>query len=136
MTLTDTGPLVALINRNDPNHTRCVDAARSLPAGPLTTTRPCCTEAMYLLHRAAGHAGQAALWRWRSSGRLALLDLTSDEADRMAALMDKYQDQPKDLADALLVVAAQRLGATKVFPLDSDFRVYRLLDGSALELVP
>lgn len=48
MTLTDTGPLVALINRNDPNHTACVEAAKRLHAGPLVTTWPCFTEAMYL----------------------------------------------------------------------------------------
>ena len=136
MTLTDTGPLVALINRNDPNHVRCLDAAKALPAGPLITTWPCFTEAMYLLHRAAGHAGQAGLWRWRSEGRLALFDLGSEEIDRMAVLMIKYQDRPMDLADASLVVAAERLGVEKLFTLDSDFHVYRLSDGSAFELVP
>jgi hypothetical protein len=61
VTLTDTGPLVALINRNDPNHARCLAAARLLPKEPLVTSWPCFTEAMYLLHRAAGHDGQAAL---------------------------------------------------------------------------
>ena len=94
MTLTDTGPLVALINRNDPNHARCLDAVKTLPAGSLITTWPCFTEAMYLLYRAAGHPGQAGLWRWRSAGRLILLDLTFQETDRMAALMIKYQIDP------------------------------------------
>ena len=46
MTLTDTGPLVALLNRNDPNHAACVGAAKTLPSGPLATTWPCFTEAM------------------------------------------------------------------------------------------
>lgn len=52
-TLTDTGPLVALINRNDPNHRTCLNASRRLPAGPLLTTWPCFTEAMYLVHHLA-----------------------------------------------------------------------------------
>ena len=51
MTLTDTGPLVALVNRNDPNHAACVTATRRLPSGPLITTWPCFTEAMYLVPR-------------------------------------------------------------------------------------
>ena len=38
MTLTDTGPLVALTNRNDPNYGACVEATQRLPAGPLVTT--------------------------------------------------------------------------------------------------
>ncbi len=136
MTLTDTGPLVALINRNDPNHVRCTAASRLLPQGPLVTSWPCFTEAMYLLQRAAGHDGQAALWRWRSGGRLILLDLTADEVDRMAELMAKYKDRPMDLADASLVVAAERLGVRRIFSLDRDFHIYRLSDGTALEPLP
>ena len=56
MTLTDTGPLVALLNRNDPYHPVARDAAERLPAVPLLSTWPCVTEAMYLLGRAAGSA--------------------------------------------------------------------------------
>jgi uncharacterized protein len=136
VTLTDTGPIVALINRNDPNHGRCLAAARNLPQEPLVTSWPCFTEAMYLLHRAAGHEGQAALWRWRSDGRLTLLDLTAEEVDRMAALMAKYNDRPMDLADASLVVAAERLGVKRIFTVDHDFHIYRLSDGTALDPVP
>ncbi len=50
MTLTDTGPLVALINRRDPNHARCLAVTRLLPNESLVTSWPCFTEAMYLLH--------------------------------------------------------------------------------------
>ena len=64
MTLTDTGPVVALINRNDPNHALCTSATKQQPAGPLVTTWPCFTEAMYLLFRAGGYAAQDALWKW------------------------------------------------------------------------
>ena len=67
----------------------------------------------YLLHQAAGHDGQAALWRWRSDGRLTLIDLTTDETDRMAELMAKYKDRPMDLADASLIVAAEAWGPNK-----------------------
>lgn len=47
MILTDSGPLVAFFNRRDVNHVRCVDAAKSLPRGPLVTTLASVTEAMY-----------------------------------------------------------------------------------------
>ena len=63
-------------------------------------------------------------------------DLTEDEIARMAALMDKYKDRPMDLADASLVAAAERLGMQRIFTLDSDFYIYRLADGSALECIP
>lgn len=88
MTLTDTGPLVALVNKNDPNPTRCVAATKRLSAGPLVTTWPCFTEAMYLLFQAGGYPAQAELWRWRTAGRLVLHDLTGGEVDRMAVLVE------------------------------------------------
>ena len=136
MILTDTGPLVALVNKNDPNHGRSLDATKRLPAEPLVTTWPCFTEAMYLVFQAGGYPAQAELWRWRTTGRLTLHDLTGNEIDRMVALMDKYKDRPMDLADASLVVAAERLGVQRIFTLDSDFSIYRLADGSALECIP
>lgn len=136
MTLTDTGPLVALINRNDPNHAKCIAAVKRLPGGVLLTTWPCFTEAMYLLFRAAGHPGQRALWQLLATGRLALDELTAADRDRMAELMGKYRDTPMDLADASLVAAAERLQTRQVFSLDSDFHVYRLADGSSFHIVP
>ncbi len=68
VTLTDTGPLVALVNRNDPNHAACVTATRRLPSGPLITTWPCFTEAMYIVFRAGGFPAQAALGGCASPG--------------------------------------------------------------------
>jgi uncharacterized protein len=47
--LTDTGPLVALLDADDPYHAACVVALTGLPPEPLETTWPCFTEAMYLL---------------------------------------------------------------------------------------
>ena len=134
--LTDTGPLVALINRHDPHHERCKAAVRQWPAMPLLTTWPCWTEAMYLLHRAGGYPAQATLWRWRAGGQVRLHELIEAEVDRMAVLMAKYRDRPMDLADASLVVVAERLGFRHVFTVDGDFHIYRLADGSALESVP
>lgn len=135
MNLTDTGPLVALVNKNDPNHAACLSASKRLPFGPLLTVWPCFTEAMYLSHRAGGYPAQAALWQLRTAGRLVLHDLTPADADRMAALMQKYRDTPMDLADAALVAAAESLSLSHIFTLDSDFYVYRLVDGSAVEVI-
>ena len=136
MTLTDTGPLVALVNRNDPHHATCVTATRRLPSGPLITTWPCFTEAMYLVFRAGGFPAQAALWRLRTTRRLFLHDLTAAEVDRMVELMEQYRDRPMDLANASIIAVAEHLGMRRLFALDRDFYIYRLADGSALELVP
>jgi predicted nucleic acid-binding protein len=136
MTLTDTGPLVALLDTDDPYHTACVAAAHRLPAGPLLTTWVCFTEAMYLLGAVGGYRYQAALWYLRTTGRLVLHDLSPTEADRMTILMAQYQDTPMDLADASFIVVAESRGLRRIFTTDTDFYVYRLADGSALEVIP
>ncbi len=89
MTLTDTGPLDAVLDRDDSRHTASVEAAKCLPAGALLTTWCCFTEAMYLLGEVGGYRYQAELWKLRKAGRLVLHDLTATEIDRMAALMEK-----------------------------------------------
>ncbi|HXG65569.1 MAG TPA: PIN domain nuclease [Blastocatellia bacterium] len=136
MTLTDTGPLLALLDKDDSQHAVCVAALQRLAFGPMLTTWPCFTEAMYLLGEVGNYPYQAELWKLLKAGRLVLYDLTPSEVERMAALMEKYQDTPMDLADASLVVAAESRSMRRVFTLDSDFHIYRLMDGTALEVIP
>ena len=135
MTLTDAGPLVALINADDQFHTQCADVLVNLPEAPLLTTLVCFTEAMYLLGRIGRFQYQDELWRWYSEEKLQLHDSTPAELRRMRQLMSQYEDTPMDLADASLVAAAETLGERRLFTLDSDFYVYRLEDGSALDIV-
>jgi len=136
MTLTDTGPIVAILDRDDSNHTKCVQAANQLPPGPMLTSWPCFVEAMYLLGAVGRYAYQAKLWGLLVAGRLALHDLLPDEIARTAELMRKYEDRPMDLADASIVAIAEARSLSAVFTLDGDFRIYRLADGSMLDLVP
>ena len=42
----------------------------------------------------------------------------------MQELMLQYKDTPMDIADAALVSAAESLGYTSIFTLDSDFYIY------------
>ncbi len=90
---------------------------------------------MYLCHRGGGYPAQAALWRLRAAGRLAIHDLTAGQADRMAELMQQYQDRPMDMADASLVAVTESLSLPRIFTVDGDFYFYRLADGSVLEVV-
>ncbi len=136
MILTDTGPLVAIMDADDTYHELCADALKHLPPGKLLTTWPCFTEAMYLLGSAGGYWYQEALWKLRSAGHLIFHELTPAETDRMAELMGKYHDIPMDLADASLVVAAESRNLYRVFTTDGDFYIYRLKDGKAFEVIP
>ena len=135
-TLADAGPLVALIDRGQGEvHRICAAALKDL-SGPLVTTWPCFTEAMYFLGARAGWKGQESLWNLVGNGTIAIHAHTKAEEQRMRVLMEKYRDTPMDLADASLVVAAETQQLRRIFTLDSDFTVYRLQDGSAPTLVP
>ena len=48
---------------------------------------------MYLLFQAGGYPAQAALWQMQKTGRLVLYDLHGDADNRLAALMEQYQDR-------------------------------------------
>jgi predicted nucleic acid-binding protein len=89
-----------------------------------------------LLGAVGGYRYQAELWKVRAAGRLLIHDLTAAECERVAMLMEKYQDLPMDLADASLIAVAESRSFRRVFTLDSQFRIYRLADGSVLEVIP
>ncbi len=136
MILTDTGPLIALLDRRDDKHQICVDALEILPAEPMLTTWPCFTEAMHILGAVGGYRYQAGLWRFVEDGKLEFHDLTDSEFDKMNSLMKVYRDRPMDLADASLIAVAENMKFRQIFTIDSDFRIYRLSDGSVLEMIP
>lgn len=136
-TLIDTGPLFALVDPNNQSEQfqRCTTAAPVLPL-PLVTTWPCFPEAMHLAGRAGGWQMQQLIAELVSAGTLRLHAPSESETTRTLELMEQYQDRPMDLADASLVALAETAGYTRIFSIDSDFYVYRLADGSALEVVP
>ena len=110
-------------------------AALSRLRGPLLTTWPAFTEAMYLLGDAGGWKAQQALWGMASE-HVQVVDLDSPTVERARELMAKYSNVPMSLADATLVAMAERRGIAKVFTLDSDFRIYRFRGRKTFELVP
>ena len=65
--------------------------------------------------------------RWAVGGGIAVLELGAEEGSALFALLEKYPDRPMDLADASLVVLAERLGINEILTVErSDFDVYQL----------
>ena len=135
MTLTDAGPLIAIIDGDEPDHVACMEALDQITM-PLVTTWPAFTEAMYLLARAGGIRAQRALWRLVQTDRLVVADLSASVVDRSARLMDQYADRPMDLADATLVALAEERGNRRIFTLDADFHIYRFRARQRFETIP
>ncbi len=136
MTLVDTGPMVALIDRGQAEQHRKCAAVRQSITGPLLTTWPCITEAMYFLGELRGWEGQKALWALIAKGAILIHSPQDDEWKRISELMEKYQNTPMDLADGSLVVLAEVEGLRKIFTLDSDFRIYRIKGKETFEVIP
>ena len=121
--LVDASALIALLDRDDTAHGRCVDALKQV-RDPLATVWPALTEAMHLLADTPG--GPDALCDIISDASVKLLPLDAADVSRMKELMQKYQDLPMDFADAALVRVAERDGLTRIVTFDRHFAIYRL----------
>lgn len=135
MILCDAGVLLCLVDRTQPQHKACRNAVMQL-ASPLLTTWSCLTEAMYLsLHR-GGWKMQKQLGQLLLDKLLVTYEIQGDDYTRLFELMEKYQDRPMDLADASLVLAAERTGDRQILTLDSDFLFYRIQNQDTFDIIP
>jgi hypothetical protein len=135
MTLIDTGPLVALVDKGQGEaHKKCAAVVKRL-SGSLITTWPCLTEAMHFLRGLRGWQGQMGLWQYVKNKELILHSPQDDELLRVCELMEKYQDTPMDFADASLVSLAELRGVRRIFTIDSDFYVYRIHGKESFEVI-
>ena len=131
--LVDASALIALLDRDDAGHERCVEALERV-RGPLSTVWPALTEAMHLL----AHIPRAvdALCDMVSDEAVLLFELEAADLARMKALMQKYRDLPMDFADAALVRAAERERVTRIVTLDRHFHLYRLPHRGRFAVLP
>jgi len=127
--LADSGPLGALFNRRDKHHAKALEFFNVHEAAlRCHTTWEVVSEVMYFLDFSA--EAQADFLDWLHEGsargliRIAALDPT--ELPGVSALVRKYADHPMDLADASLVLLANKTGITDVITIDrADFSAYR-----------
>ena len=121
--LVDASALIALLDRDDAAHERCVETLKGI-RDPLVTVWPALTEAMHLL--ADTPRGQDALCDMVSDDALRLIPLEAPDLARVKQLMEKHRDLPMDFADAALVCAAEREQITRIVTFDRHFEIYRL----------
>ena len=132
--LIDTGPLVALINRNDQYHKACLAAAVE-SRGHFQTAWPVITEACYLL-RARPDLVEGLLEIIHEE-QIEILSIHAKELTQIGGWMSKFQDQQIDLADACLAYLAEREKISTIFTVDHrHFRLFRATDGKPYTLLP
>jgi predicted nucleic acid-binding protein len=121
----DTGPLVALFDRDDANHEKTKRFLRRARFD-FFSNLAVVTEAAHLL--GFDVRVQAQFVDWLAAGAIELVDLAPGDLSRISTLMLKYYDLPMDFADATLVALCERLEIETVATFDRDFSVYRLHD--------
>jgi uncharacterized protein len=132
--IVDSGPLVAVANRADPDHEACL-AALEDPGYRLVIPALSVAEAAYLLGREAGSRVEARFAR--GLGAFDVRAPARDDWARIADLVERYADLPLGTTDASVVALAERLDTDLVITLDRrHFTVVRPLHRPGLRLLP
>jgi predicted nucleic acid-binding protein len=121
-TLLDTGPLVAYLYQGDTHHDWVTQQADEL-SPPLYSCEAVLSEAHFLLSGAP--QGTEKLLELLARNVIQIPFSYTDHADRVHELMRAYSDLPMSFADACLVRMSEVRDDSRVFTVDSDFRVYQ-----------
>jgi len=121
--LIDSGPLIALFDRNDKYHLASIKFIKDNNS-ELVTSLASVTEALHLLD--FNRNAQIDFLGWMNAGAVTLEPISSDDLQRIKELTIKYSDLPMDFADACLVLLGEKLNISTVATIDRDFDVYRL----------
>lgn len=131
--LVDTGAILALLDKDDRWHRRCVEAFSNLRL-PLATSAAVLTELFHLLDTPQE---ASAAWGFLRSGAVTVLPIDDSDLPDLEALMHRYHDRPMDFADATLVHLARREGLVTIFTVDhNDFETYRIEGKRRFRIVP
>jgi predicted nucleic acid-binding protein len=130
--LVDTGPLVALLDRNDRWHGWAGAQLESM-SQPMLTCEAVLSECAFLL--ATHDPGARRLFALITDDIVRIGFDLDDHHQGVSRLMAKYEKVPMALADACLVRMAELHSSSRVFTLDSDFRIYRRHGRQAIPLI-
>lgn len=120
--ISDTSPLVALIDKGDNFHSWVVEVWQTI-VPPLLTCEAVIAEACFLLSRV--HHGEDAVMGLMKDQVISLPFQLSEEVEAVSQLMKRYSSVPMSLADGCLVRMSELWTGSEVLTIDSDFRIYR-----------
>ena len=106
--------------------------------GPLIVPATIVAEVCYMITRYRfGPAAEAAFLRSFAAGDLVVGNLTEDDFERMAQLVEQYSDFPLGGSDASVIAVAERRSITTILTTDRrHFAAVRPRHVGAFELLP
>ncbi len=131
ITICDTGPLLAYLNRNDPHHAWAVALMKQVRP-PMLVSEPVLTELVYFLREDG--MGVDPLFQLLERDAVRLEFDLSTHWPRVRTLMSRYRQM--DLADASVVVMSEQHARSQVLTIDQKhFSVYRRNDRQVIDFV-
>lgn len=131
----DTGPIVALLDADDPDHGRCVALANAYRDLVIPST--VLTEVDYWVRKRLDTKAWQTFVEDVARGAYRLEPVTVADIVRAAELEARYDDLRLGLVDASVIAVCERLGEKKVATLDRrHFSIVRPLHCPALHLLP
>jgi uncharacterized protein len=129
----DSGPLIALFDRDDAYHNQVLGFFKKHPSLKLLTTWAVINETSALLGSRVGKPAEIDFLVWIERGGMSLISQDASALAKIRLLIEKYQDLPLDFADASVAALAEDSGLTQVLTVDRDFEVYRDSRGQRLK---
>lgn len=131
----DTGFVVALLNRSDPRHPSVAAIYTRMKTAILPQT--VLAEVAYLLGKDAGIPTVIAFLQGLSVSRFQLTGLIEQDINRIAEILEQYQDSRIDFVDATVMAIAERYNSQTILTLDQrDFRLFRPQHCDSFEILP
>lgn len=132
----DTGPIVALLDADDPEHAACVAMVAEVNED-LVIPVPVLVEVDYWLRKLFGQQAWHAFVEDVAGGAYRLHHIDEDQLVRASQLEAQYDSLSIGFVDAAVLTTCERLGETKVATLDRrHFAVVRPSHCAALSLFP
>ena len=136
MILLDTSGLLAAIDAAQTRHASAVAVLRTVPP-PWLLSPFVLAELDYLLATRVGQAAERALLAEVGRGVYRLAEVTAEDIAAAEGVIARYADLGIGLADASIVVLANRYGVRDILTLDErHFRAMRGMDGRPFRILP
>jgi predicted nucleic acid-binding protein len=134
--LLDSSGLLAVLNDREPLHREAAGALDHEPP-PYVLSPFVLAELDYLLGHEAGPTAEIGLLRDVAAGSYQLAPFGAEDVGAATQIVERCRDLKIGLADASIVVLAERYGTTRVLTLDErHFRALRTTGGKRFTILP